>query len=435
MTARSQRSTAAKQIAAAAAATTTTSSSSSNPKSKATSSSPPSAEKNGASAAHTEFTKFYLTQIPETLSIADQSVMLQICLKHGSITGFNYLKAERIIDVGFVDSKSAKSCFEEFLNECPQLSCNRVHPVLDLEASKKRSQDQLNNNTDENSEGSDHASSKRLKISETETKGDEGDQLTENMLEDYNEHEPNTAIERSAENPAEHNDDEEPEDELGETLFNQNSLKFNAQRNASNPYSTVANGMKNPGCNEEDEDHIYERELKEEENKSEVVTDRQSTQDQQKDHTNSAPLIPDQSPKNQGKSKPGQLLKTCVIHVRNLPDSYNKNDLCRLMISYGKITHCVFMKSQAFIEYRNFTDASNLVEMCKRYQLKFHNQKIIAQFSVHERLEKSEAHSANVIIHTFIFLSCFDVKNLSGAKCVKVFSVRQQKFRIYDDCC
>ena len=105
-----------------------------------------------------------------------------------------------------------------------------------------------------------------------------------------------------------------------------------------------------------------------------------------------------------------------VVHVRNLPETYHKNDFVKLLLHYGHISHCIFMKSQAFVQMSRLEDATNMIKYTQKYPMVYENRKIYLQYSEHQELRKNESHDKNVsfFIHTKCLLLSENQSNYTG---------------------
>lgn len=94
---------------------------------------------------------------------------------------------------------------------------------------------------------------------------------------------------------------------------------------------------------------------------------------------------------NQIKQEPSR-----VVHLRNIPQQLNENEIIYLGLSFGNITNVLFLRSknQAFLEFENINDGPNMIAHFHQSATQFNGKKIFVQYSNHQELN-TDPNNAN----------------------------------------
>jgi hypothetical protein len=111
-----------------------------------------------------------------------------------------------------------------------------------------------------------------------------------------------------------------------------------------------------------------------------------------------------------------------VVHLRNIPQLLNEQEIIYLGLTFGKITNILFLRSkqQAFIEFQNVDDAKQMIAHFNQTLVSFGGKKIFVQYSNHQTLQTDPNQSNNQLAQIALenALQLFMAAKNGGKNCV-----------------
>jgi len=318
-----------------------------------------------------------LEHVPENIDqSSDFNMLVQAGLKFQGFSGLNYEKDSSEIHIHYAVPDSAQKSFDFFSsNEKPKLTQGTYRVRLMEEETKAAEETVKPKKTPKKSAAKRNSAANpspgpTLRTRAKKIKTDEEQQQNQeeiNLYGDLNINNENIDPSNNAEEPKTNGNTAATKSNQEEELdfFQDESVKgdFNAEESVST---------------KEPEAQIHETTMPESEKQKNGLLD------------SSREGSVDKKSRNRDTISPSK-----VVHVRNLPETYHKNDFVKLLLHYGHISHCIFMKSQAFVQMSRQEDATNMIKYTQKYPMVYENRKIYLQYSEHQELRKNESHDKN----------------------------------------